>query len=275
MNGEWWYFTFLSIGLLPKLWLIHYYSSQLKVVLKFKFCSQFLWLIWGFFLERNLEDISPVYGVTDTPVLVFWWHLPWVLKPGWIPCILFYLCDPQIHLWYNTCWLYRGQHGSWALSIHILAGMSTSIWRRFKAQTYDHLCSEHSAINHSATQARLTYQRVKVKFLPRKTLSYLLDYEIGHSTQEQILKISAYVLKIWNLNWVPASTQDREVFWMHHVTENAQWHSGSINKLMKVLQPFPIHFQRSLNVTIHVINLRSQDENSFFSPYFWDQRNKR
>ena len=31
------------------------------------------------------------------------------------------LCDPQIHLWCNTCLLYRGQHGSLAFSIQVLA----------------------------------------------------------------------------------------------------------------------------------------------------------
>ena len=34
-----------------------------------------------------LEDISALCGTTDTPVLEFWWCLPWVLKPGWIICL--------------------------------------------------------------------------------------------------------------------------------------------------------------------------------------------
>ena len=34
---------------------------------------------------------------------------------------------PEIHLWCDTCWLYRGQHGSWAFSIHVPADASTSI----------------------------------------------------------------------------------------------------------------------------------------------------
>ena len=38
-----------------------------------------------FFLFKFLEDISPFRGATDTPGLDFWWHLPWVSKPGWIP----------------------------------------------------------------------------------------------------------------------------------------------------------------------------------------------
>ena len=29
--------------------------------------------------------MSPFCGATDTPVLDFWWRLPWVSKPGWIP----------------------------------------------------------------------------------------------------------------------------------------------------------------------------------------------
>ena len=32
-----------------------------------------------------LEDISPFCGTTGTSVLDFWWYLPWVSKPGWIP----------------------------------------------------------------------------------------------------------------------------------------------------------------------------------------------
>ena len=34
---------------------------------------------------------------------------------------------PEIHLWCNTCWLYGGQHGSWAFSIHVPADVSASI----------------------------------------------------------------------------------------------------------------------------------------------------
>ena len=39
-----------------------------------------------------LENISHFHGATDTPVLDFWWHLPWVSKPGWIPFACFLLC---------------------------------------------------------------------------------------------------------------------------------------------------------------------------------------
>ena len=32
------------------------------------------------FFKKNLEDISPFRGATDTPVLDVWWRLPWILK---------------------------------------------------------------------------------------------------------------------------------------------------------------------------------------------------
>ena len=44
-------------------------------------------IIAGIFLNflNFFEDMSPFCGATDTPVLDFWWCLPWVSKPGWIP----------------------------------------------------------------------------------------------------------------------------------------------------------------------------------------------
>ena len=33
---------------------------------------------------KFLEDTCPFCGATDTPVLEFWWRLPWVSKTGWI-----------------------------------------------------------------------------------------------------------------------------------------------------------------------------------------------
>ena len=44
-------------------------------------------------MQLFLEDISPFYGSTDTPVLDFWWRLPWVSKPWWsLACLLHCLC---------------------------------------------------------------------------------------------------------------------------------------------------------------------------------------
>ena len=41
---------------------------------------------------KFLEDINPFRGATDIPVLDFWWCLPWVSKPGWIPFVCFLAC---------------------------------------------------------------------------------------------------------------------------------------------------------------------------------------
>ena len=82
-----------------------------------------------FYFFKFLEDISSFFfGTTDTPVLDFWWCLPWVSKPGWIPfCVLSCLCGPQIHLWCDACWLYRGQHDSQAFLIHVIIDISARI----------------------------------------------------------------------------------------------------------------------------------------------------
>ena len=36
-------------------------------------------------LSDNLTETPIVKNSTDTPVLDFWWGVPWVSKPGWIP----------------------------------------------------------------------------------------------------------------------------------------------------------------------------------------------
>ena len=61
--------------------------------------------------------------------------------------------DPQIQLCCYTCWLYRGQHGNWDFSIHILADyVSTNIGEGSNPW----LCMpQHRAVNHLATSARL------------------------------------------------------------------------------------------------------------------------
>ena len=102
-------------GLIQIIFIIHEYSRNF---IKNPSCNSDRFLVLfhsqlkkSFFLLNFLEDISPFRGATDTPVLDFWWHLPWVSKPMWIPCMLSHLCDPQIHFWCDTCWLYRDQHG--------------------------------------------------------------------------------------------------------------------------------------------------------------------
>ena len=94
-------------------------------------------------------------GTTDTPVVDFSWCLSWVSKPGWIPCMLSHLCDPQIHLWCDICWVYRGQHGSWAFLMYILADVSTSIGGDLEPTTVCAARNKHSTVNYSTTSARL------------------------------------------------------------------------------------------------------------------------
>ena len=44
-----------------------------------------------FFPFKFLEDISPFCGATDTSVLDFGRHLPWLSKPGWIPLLVCFI----------------------------------------------------------------------------------------------------------------------------------------------------------------------------------------
>ena len=112
-------FEFLTpLRLFPHLHLFYHFHQ---------FSSSSTNLQQSFFFYKFFEDIIPFCGTTDIPVLDFWWCLPWVSKPGWIPCMHSYLCDPQVHLWCDTYWLYRSQHGSWAFLIYVLADVSTSI----------------------------------------------------------------------------------------------------------------------------------------------------
>ena len=52
-------------------------------------------------------------------------------------CMLSCMCDPWIHLWCNTCWMYWGPLGSQVFSIHVLAdywlGIGGVLW--FKQTT--------------------------------------------------------------------------------------------------------------------------------------------
>ena len=63
---------------------------------------------------------------------------------------------PQIHLWCDTCWLYRDQHGGRAFLIHVPADMSTSTGGSgLEPTTVLAARSKHGAVKHSATPARL------------------------------------------------------------------------------------------------------------------------
>ena len=67
------------------------WSSLFLTNFRKKLFKERLWnrIFWdtcnSFFFLKFLEDMSPFCGATDTPVLDFWWRLPWVSKPGWIP----------------------------------------------------------------------------------------------------------------------------------------------------------------------------------------------
>ena len=60
--------------------------------------------------------MSPFCGAIDTPVLDFWWCPPLGFKarvdPSLASFVTYVPWIPEIHLWCDTCWLYRGQHGS-------------------------------------------------------------------------------------------------------------------------------------------------------------------
>ena len=114
--------------------------------------------------------MSPFCKVTNSPVLDFWWQLPWVSKPQWIPGLLSLLCDSQIHLWCDTWWLHRSQYCSQAFLIHILTDMFAYIGggSGFKPTTVCAARSKHGTVNHSATPARLD------QFILWKDLLHLL-----------------------------------------------------------------------------------------------------
>ena len=75
--------------------------------------------VMGNLFFKFLEDISLSCGVTDTPVLNFWWCLFWVSKPEWIALFAFgrgvYYMFPEIHLWCKTCRPLGYQYGSWVI----------------------------------------------------------------------------------------------------------------------------------------------------------------
>ena len=64
--------------------------------------------------------MSPFIGVTDNPVLDFWWHALWASKLKYTALFalgrsISWLAFPESQLWCATCWPLGGQHGSWSL----------------------------------------------------------------------------------------------------------------------------------------------------------------
>ena len=98
--------------------------SKSRTFVKFLIINERIVIPFCFFF-KFLEDISPLCGATDSPVLDSWWCEPLVSKPGWIPllaCFVTYMQqNPQIQLWCNTCWPLGGQYGSQVVLIYVLA----------------------------------------------------------------------------------------------------------------------------------------------------------
>ena len=108
--------------------------------------TSFCFSIFGAHMSFLWGHWYPCFGLLVMSALVS--------KPGWILLACFLVCNvSQIHLWCDTCWLLRGQHGSWALLIHVLAELvSTSIGG---VQTHDRACcTQHNTVNHWTTLAR-------------------------------------------------------------------------------------------------------------------------
>ena len=84
-----------------------------------------------FFWKKYLKDISSFCWATDNPVNFLKDIISFV---GPLIPLFWTYCDvcpgfqsqgvqqnPQIHLWCDTCWPLGGQHGSWAILIHVPA----------------------------------------------------------------------------------------------------------------------------------------------------------
>ena len=75
----------LAVGIIKKL----KFSSMISLL---KFITQTAANAFKRFFKNFLEHINFFCGATDTPVLDFWWHLPWFQSQGGsIACALFHL----------------------------------------------------------------------------------------------------------------------------------------------------------------------------------------
>ena len=129
--------------------------------------SWFLWILDIYFttvqnkkvifFSQKLEDTSLFCGVIDTPVLAFWWCLPWVSNVGWIPCL--HAFSPVWSSESDSGWhLLTVQMSAWQIRflIHILAELvSTSIG---EVQTHD--CA-YSSTTLSTNRPLRVHKKVK------------------------------------------------------------------------------------------------------------------
>ena len=68
---------------------------------------------------------------------------------GFLACTLSCLCaSPQIHLWCDTCWLYRGQHGSQSHSLHATEVAAVGWWDGIWSRDLLHSMQTHYPLGH-------------------------------------------------------------------------------------------------------------------------------
>ena len=104
-----------------------------------------------------LEDISPFCGAANTPILDFWWCLPWVSKPGWFPHLRASLPAHKGFLRFTS-----GVAPADCIEVSMAAKpfWSTCLQTCLRAlveglgaRIHDRPHHTHSAVNHSATPA--------------------------------------------------------------------------------------------------------------------------
>ena len=64
---------------------------------------------WYFFWRTQVLFLGPLMPLFWTSGDVY---PGFETQGGSLACVLSRLCDPEIHFWCNTCWLFRGQRGS-------------------------------------------------------------------------------------------------------------------------------------------------------------------
>ena len=102
---------------------------------------------------------------------------------GSLFCVLFHLCDPQIHLWCNICWLYRGMAVKpfWSTYLQTYPQALVKVWGW--VQTHDHLCST-VPVSHSGLASSVSFQ------------CFPNNPQIPHPSQDPLWKL-LHSLKGW------------------------------------------------------------------------------
>ena len=142
-------------------------------------------------------------GATDTPVLDFWWHLPWFQSQGGLACMLSCLhAILQIHLWCDTCRPLDGQHGTWATLTHVLAVLRhihKHWWHRGRSRGLGQGSNQWPTVpQHSALKKKLIRIGNNVNFSQQKFLIF-----------RQKKTASKYVKDIWDSCKVTSKNTNR------------------------------------------------------------------